>query len=59
MIQVITDTTSGLPRSVAEAYGIPLLPQIVIFGEESFRDDTELDTREFLRRLRASPTLPK
>ncbi len=59
MIKIITDTTSGLPRHLAEARDIPVLPQIVIFGEESFRDDTELDTREFLRRLRASPTLPK
>lgn len=59
MIKIITDTTAGLPRHLAEAYDIPVLPQIVIFGEETFRDDTELDTQEFLRRLRASPTLPK
>ncbi|MCS7282981.1 MAG: DegV family protein [Anaerolineae bacterium] len=59
MIKIITDTTSGLPRHIAEAYDIPVLPQIVIFGEEAFRDDTELDTQEFLRRLRSSPTLPK
>jgi fatty acid-binding protein DegV len=39
--------------------GIPVLPQIVIFGEKSFRDDTELDTSTFLEMLRSSPQLPK
>jgi len=59
MIQIVTDTTSGLPLDVARAHDIPVLPQIVIFGEEIYRDDTEIDTRTFLQKLRASPTLPK
>jgi DegV family protein with EDD domain len=36
-----------------------MLPQIIIFGEDSYRDDTELDTATFLRKLRASEGLPK
>jgi DegV family protein with EDD domain len=59
MVKIITDTTSGLPQHLAEEYGIPVLPQIIIFGEESYRDDTELDTRSFLQKLRTSPVLPK
>ncbi len=59
MIKIVTDTTSGLPLDVARAHDIPVLPQIVIFGEETYRDDTEMDTRTFLQKLRASPTLPK
>ena len=59
MVKIITDTTSGLPRHLAEEYDIPILPQIIIFGEESYRDDTELDTPTFLEKLRAAPVLPK
>lgn len=59
MIKIITDTTSGLPLALAQERDIPVLPQIIIFGEESYRDDTEMDTRMFLQRLRSSPTLPK
>jgi len=59
MIKIVTDTTSSLPRHLAEEYDIPILPQIIIFGEESYRDDTELDTRTFLEKLRTSPVLPK
>ena len=59
MIRIIADTTCALPREVTRSLNIPVLPQIIIFGEETFRDDTELDTAAFLQKLRASPTLPK
>jgi len=59
MVRIIADTTAGIPRHLAEEYDIPILPQIIIFGEESYRDDTELDTHAFLDKLRAAPTLPK
>ena len=39
--------------------GIPLIPQIVCFGEDSYSDDTELDTAAFLQKLKAATELPK
>jgi DegV family protein with EDD domain len=59
MVKIIADTTSGLPHEMLKELGIPLIPQIVVFGEESYRDDTELDTGAFLTKLRASKELPK
>jgi DegV family protein with EDD domain len=59
MVKIIADTTSGLPREMFKTLGIHLIPQIVCFGEESFRDDTELDTATFLKKLKASKELPK
>ncbi|MGZ6346881.1 MAG: DegV family protein [Anaerolineales bacterium] len=59
MVKIVADTTSGLPREMMKSRNIPLIPQIVIFGEESFRDDTELDTAAFLSKLKASKGLPK
>lgn len=59
MIKIVADTTSGLPRDLVKSLNIPLIPQIVIFGEESYRDDTELDTATFLAKLKASSELPK
>ena len=59
MVKIVADTLSSLPLHVAEEQDIPILPQIIIFGEESYRDDTEIDTRTFLEKLRASPVLPK
>jgi DegV family protein with EDD domain len=48
-----------LPREQLATLGIPLIPQIVIFGEESYRDDSELTTSVFLEKLKASVQLPK
>ena len=59
MVKIVADTTAGLPREMLKTLGIPLIPQIVVFGEESFRDDTELDTAAFLEKLKAAKELPK
>jgi DegV family protein with EDD domain len=59
MVKIVADTTSGLPRELLKTLGIPLIPQIVCFGEDSYRDDTELDTAAFLQKLKASVELPK
>jgi DegV family protein with EDD domain len=55
----VTDTTAGLPRELTSKLDIPVLPQIVVFEEKSFRDDIELDTVTFLELLRTSHQLPK
>lgn len=59
MIRIIADTTCSLPQPLLKDHDIPLLPQIIIFGNDSYRDDTEIDTETFLRKLRASAVLPK
>ena len=59
MTIIVADTTCGLPREVLSKRGIPLIPQVVIFGEDAFHDDDELDTATFLQKLKASTTLPK
>lgn len=59
MITIITDTTSGLTTPRAKELNIPYIPQIIIFGQDSYRDDTEIDTATFLKKLRASAELPK
>jgi len=59
MVKIVADTTSGLPRGMLKTLGIPLVPQIVCFGEQSYRDDTEMDTEAFLTKLKSSKQLPK
>lgn len=59
MTIIVADTTCGLPRDLLAQRGIPLIPQVVMFGEDSFHDDKDLDTATFLQKLKASKTLPK
>jgi DegV family protein with EDD domain len=59
MTIIVADTTCSLPRELLAKRGIPTVPQVVIFGEDSYHDDTELDTDTFLQKLKASAALPK
>jgi len=59
MTIIVADTTCGLPREMLTRRGIPLIPQVVMFGEEAFHDDQELNTAVFLEKLKASKELPK
>ena len=59
MVQIIADTLSSIPVATAKELGIPFLPQIVIFGNDSYRDDSEMDASLFLQKLRSSSQLPK
>ena len=36
MVQIITDTTSGLPGEISRRYHIPVIPQIINIGSESY-----------------------
>lgn len=59
MTIIVADTTCGLPRKMLAERGVPVIPQVVIFGEQSFHDDKDLDTAAFLEKLKASKSLPK
>jgi fatty acid kinase fatty acid binding subunit len=59
MIHIITDTTSGLPHAIAEQYHIPVIPQIINFGSQSFYEGVDIDNAKFMQMLIASKELPK
>jgi len=59
MIRLIVDTTCCIPGPEIQRLGLVCLPQVIIFGDKSYRDDTEIDTTTFLSKLVSSPVLPK
>lgn len=59
MVNIITDTTAGLSDQVAQRYDIPIIPQVIIFGSDSYLEGQEIDHVTFMRRLQASKELPK
>lgn len=59
MTRIVTDTTTGLPGEIARRYDILILPQVVIFGTESFLEGVEIDNATFMERLLRSKDLPK
>ena len=57
-IQLITDSMTDIPRSLAEKHGIKIVPLTIFFGEEAYLDGVELTSEAFYQRLSQSETLP-
>ncbi|MDO8915734.1 MAG: DegV family protein [Coriobacteriia bacterium] len=56
-VAIVTDSTSDLPRSLAEEHGITVVPLNVMFGSEVFQDG-DLSQAEFFAKMNAAPKLP-
>lgn len=57
-IAIVTDSTSDLTPETQERYGITVVPLNVHFGQETFKDQIDLTTDEFMSRLASAPKLP-
>lgn len=58
-VTVVVDSTLDVPTALAADLGIRIVPLNVQFGEETFLDQVEMSSDEFLARLTTSPRLPK
>jgi DegV family protein with EDD domain len=58
MIAIVSDTATGLPKEMADRYGIDLVSQMVMFGTETLRDGIDISNEVFLQRLKMSKTFP-
>ncbi len=58
-IAIVTDTDSSLPFDLAEQYHIQQVPIMIQFGEESFRDGYDIDSRAVFERIDREKRLPK
>lgn len=59
MTQIITDTTSCLSDDFARQHHIPVIPQVINFGNDSYLEGIDLDHLAFLKKLKSSAELPK
>lgn len=57
-IALLTDSTCDIPQELINRYQITVIPQIVIWGEETFRDRVEITPQEFYQRLSQDPIHP-
>jgi len=57
-VKIVTDSVADLPPKVAEELGISVIPLLIRFGEEVYRDGIDMSNDEFYRRLQNSKELP-
>ena len=58
-VRVVTDSTADLPPQLCHELGITVVPLMVYFGDQGYRDGVDLGAQEFYDKLTSSPQLPK
>jgi DegV family protein with EDD domain len=56
---IITDSVADIPPRTAKELDITVVPLVISFGEESFRDGVDLDSDAFYVRLKAAREFPR
>jgi DegV family protein with EDD domain len=57
-VAIVTDSVADLPPQVAEELGITVVPLVLRFGTDVYRDGLDLGPDEFYGRLKTSKALP-
>ncbi|AAO35005.1 DegV family protein [Clostridium tetani] len=57
-IKIITDSTADLSKEIIDKYDIEVIPLLVTFGEESYKDGIDINTSELLRKMESSEEFP-
>jgi DegV family protein with EDD domain len=57
-VAIVTDSVADLPPQVAEEFGITVVPLVVRFGTDLYRDSLDLSPDQFYGRLKTSKVLP-
>lgn len=57
-VAIVTDSTAYIPRELVGELDITVAPQLLIWGEETFRDGVDIQPDEFYRRLSKAKIMP-
>jgi DegV family protein with EDD domain len=57
-IAVVTDSTAYMPPELLEQYGIFVVPNVVNWGTQTYRDGIDIQSKAFFERLKTDPVLP-
>jgi DegV family protein with EDD domain len=57
-VAIVTDSTAYIPQEMLERYPITVLPQLLIWGDDTFRDGVDIQPVEFYTRLAKATVMP-
>jgi DegV family protein with EDD domain len=57
-VAVVTDSTTYLPPELIQKYNLTIVPQVLIWGEETFEDGVSIQPAEFYTRLATAKIMP-
>jgi DegV family protein with EDD domain len=57
-VRVVTDSVADIPPQIVQELGITVIPVLLRFGEETYRDGIDMTTDQFYERLAKSEVMP-
>ena len=57
-IAVVTDSTTYMPPDLVRKYNISVAPQVLIWGDQTYKDGVDIESREFFTRLKTAKLMP-
>ena len=57
-VRILTDSVADLPLGIARGLGIEVVPLLVRFGDEEYRDGVDITTEQFYRMLQERREFP-
>ena len=57
-VAIVTDSTAYIPEDLIAAYHISVVPLVVIWGNETLRDNVDIHPAEFYTRLASAKEMP-
>jgi DegV family protein with EDD domain len=57
-VKIVTDSVADIPAELANELGISIIPVLLRFGEEMYRDGIDITTDEFFEKLKHTSVMP-
>jgi DegV family protein with EDD domain len=57
-IAIVTDSTSCIPQDLIKKHNITVVPQVLIWGEETLLDGVDIKPQEFYTRIKTAKVMP-
>lgn len=57
-IAVVTDSTTYLPTELVKKHNISIAPQVLIWGDKTYKDGVDIQSEEFFTKLKTAKVMP-
>ena len=57
-IALVTDSTTYMPSELVKKYNISVAPQVLIWGDKTYKDGVDIESREFFTQLKTAKVMP-
>ena len=57
-VALVTDSTTYMPADLVKKYNISVAPQVLIWGDETYKDGVDINAHEFFSRLKTAKVMP-